>query len=234
MILPILAACILILAVMAGIYLSQYYKADAEAVRVLHSDSEGVQVVRTDYGWLFDGPSEQAAFVFYPGAKVEETAYAPLLHRIASGTMDVCLVKMPFHLAVFDSGAAGEVMAQHSYERWYIGGHSLGGAMAARYAEDHGEDFAGLILFAAYPTKPLPGDMKEVLLVGSEDRVIRREKLREARLYAPEDYTEYVIRGGNHAQFGSYGQQKGDGKALITAEDQVGESVRVIKENLSE
>lgn len=217
---------------MFGIYVSQYYKADEAAVRALNTDAEGVQVVRTDYGWLFDGPSEDSAFIFYPGAKVEETAYAPLLRGIASGTMDVCLVKMPFHLAFFDSGAAGRVMEQHSYQRWYIGGHSLGGAMASNYAADRPGAFEGVILFAAYPTKPLPGDIKEILLVGSEDKVIRREKIAEGRQYAPEDYTEYTIEGGNHAQFGSYGPQKGDGEALITPEDQVEEAVGIIKDRL--
>ena len=83
--------------------------------------------------------------MFYPGAKVEETAYAPLLRAIAEAGMDACLVKMPFRLAIFGVDRADRVMAAHDYERWYIGGHSLGGAMAARYAAGHASRLAGVV-----------------------------------------------------------------------------------------
>lgn len=213
-------------------YVSIYYRADASAEEALKSDE--TTVVQTDYGWFFDGPSEEAALIFYPGAKVEETAYAPLLHSLAAAGMDVCLVKMPFRLAFFDIDAAEKVMGLYNYSSWYIGGHSLGGAMAAAYAADHDGMFAGTILFAAYPTKKLSPDMTEILLVGSGDQVVQWDKIEEGRQYAPAGYTEHVIKGGNHAQFGSYGIQKGDGPAAISAEMQVEESVQTIKEALPE
>jgi predicted esterase len=147
--------------------------------------------------------------------------------------MDVCLVKMPFHLAVFDRNAAEKVIPQYDYEKWCIGGHSLGGAMAALHASDCGDFYKGIFLFASYPSKPLPENMKEILLVGSEDGVIRWEKVQKAREYSSKDYTEHIIEGGNHAQFGSYGRQKGDGRALISARMQINESVEVIKDALS-
>ena len=102
--------CILTAILIFIIYTARYYRADAHAIEVLNSDSDNVIITGTDYGWLFDGPSEDSALVFYPGGKVEESAYAPRLHRIAAGTMDVCLVKMPFRLAFFAIDAAGEVM----------------------------------------------------------------------------------------------------------------------------
>lgn len=219
---------LLIIVVFFGIYVSDYYRAEPYAVQALQSDKD-VLVTQEDYGWFFDGPSEESALIFYPGGKVEETAYAPLLHRLASVGLDVCLVKMPFRLAVFDRGAAAKVMRQHRYARWYIGGHSLGGAMAAIYASGQEGVFSGIVLLAAYPTKPLPADMEEILLVGSEDRVVKWERIAEGRKYAPENYTEHIIEGGNHAQFGSYGLQKGDGAAKISADDQLEESVRIIR-----
>ena len=94
------AVLLAVLAVSSGIYVNTYYHADASVGAFLVSD-EQVRVEKTEYGWLLDGPSEENAMVFYPGAKVEETAYAPLLHRFAEEGMDVCLVKMPFHLAIF-------------------------------------------------------------------------------------------------------------------------------------
>ena len=121
-------------------------------------------------------------------------------------------------------------MSVHDYVHWYIGGHSLGGAMAANFAADHGDGIRGLVLLAAYPTKKLPSDMIEILLYGSEDHVLRTEAVEEGRQYAPEEYCEYVIKGGNHAQFGSYGVQKGDGKAVISASEQLEEAVRLTME----
>lgn len=224
----VLAAAAGILILIFGIYVSDYYRADAAAKAALASDE--VRVEETEYGWFFDGPSEDTAMVFYPGAKVEETAYAPLLHGLAAAGMDVCLAKMPFRLAVLGANAAEDIMELYSYENWYIGGHSLGGAMAADYAAGHGDDFSGLILLAAYPVKEIPSSMSEILLVGSQDRVINRDKLAQGREYAPQDYTEYIIEGGNHAQFGSYGPQKGDGNASITARQQTEETIERIAE----
>ena len=224
-IIPVAVLVVLILVFI--IYVSGYSRADASAESALRSDSV-VTVTETDYGWLFDGPSEDTALVFYPGGKVDTVAYAPLLHRLAGEGMDVCLVDMPFHLAIFGIGKAGPVMEEYSYDRWYIGGHSLGGAMAASWASEHGELLSGVVLLAAYPTKPLDESLAEILIYGYEDQVVDPEKYREGEQYAPDDLTEHVIRGGNHAQFGNYGSQKGDGTALITAEAQQAETVDVI------
>ena len=106
--------------------------------------------------------------------------------------------------------------------------------MAAIYASEAADPLEGIILFAAYPTKPLPEDMKEILLVGSEDGVVSWEKISESGKYSPEDFTEHIIKGGNHAQFGSYGKQKGDGEPLISAERQVDEAVEIISDALSD
>ncbi len=216
-------AVLLALLVLAGgafvIYTGHYYHAGPAAQAALASDAD-VSVTRTDYGWLFDGPSGEDALIFYPGAKVEAAAYAPLLHRLAQGGLDVCLVEMPFRLAFFGMNRAGAVMERYDYTRWYIGGHSLGGAMAAEYAAGHGGALDGLILCAAYPTKALEAPMLECSVYGSEDGVLNMEKVASGRAYAPPDTRELVIAGGNHAQFGDYGPQAGDGEAALSAEEQ--------------
>lgn len=210
-----------LLGVLAGVfflYVSLYSRAEPSALEALVSDGT-VSVTETAYGWFFDGPGEGDAWIFYPGGKVEETAYAPLLRRVAEGGLDVCLVRMPFRLAVFDPDGAEKVLAVQDLERWYIGGHSLGGAMAAVYAAGHGEP-AGVILLAAYPTKPLEEGDLEILVYGSEDGVLDMEKLEKGRAYASGRVAELRIEGGNHARFGNYGKQSGDGEARITAEEQ--------------
>ena len=231
----IIAAAVIVLAVTALIsaavfliYVSDYYRADETAAEALKSDE--VSVEKTEYGWFFDGPSEDTALVFYPGGKVEETAYAPLLHGLAAAGMDVCLAKMPFRLAVLDTDAAKDIIEQYGYEKWYIGGHSLGGVMAADFAARHNDLLEGVILLAAYPVKKIPSQLSELLLAGSMDQVINMDKVAEGRQYAPEYYEEYVIEGGNHAQFGFYGRQKGDGIASITPQLQIQETIGYITE----
>ena len=204
------------------LYTADYYRADAAALQAMESND--IRITRTRYGWYFDGPSETDALVFYPGAKVEETAYAALLSRLAENGIDVCLVKMPFHLAIFGANAAERVMMEHSFDRWYIGGHSLGGAMAAAFAEKH--DLDGVILLAAYPIGPLEEPM--LLLRGSRDGVLNLDRAVNASEFG--DVEEHVLEGGNHAQFGDYGPQKGDGTPSITAEEQQDETVRLILE----
>ena len=155
------------------LYISDYYRAGDKTLKALESDS--VSVTQAEYGWFFDGPAENRCLIFYPGAKVDETAYAPLMHVLAANGVDVCLVRMPFHLAAFGMNTADGVMAQSEYDRWYIGGHSLGGAVAANYAAVH--DLDGVILLASYPTRDVDEPM--LIICGSEDGVVNQKRLAE-------------------------------------------------------
>ena len=224
---PAIAAAALVCAFL--LYAEIYYHADETALAALATDDE-VSVTRTGYGWRFDGPADGNALIFYPGAKVEETAYAPLLRRIAGQGMDVCLVKMPFRLAIFGVNRAEAAMAAHDYDRWYIGGHSLGGAMVASYAAKHPDRLSGVILFAAYPTEALDDRLGLLSVYGSEDGVLNRKRLSEGGRFAPEDARICVIEGGNHAGFGSYGEQRGDGAAIISPEEQQRRTAELIAE----
>ncbi len=222
-----LLAVLLLLAACLALYAGVYYRADARALEALRTEGD-VRITRTDYGWLFDGPSVTDALIFYPGGKVEETAYAPLLRELAAEGTDVCLVKMPLRLAVLAPDRADAVMAEYSYENWYIGGHSLGGTVAALYAAEHGSALRGLVLLAAYPTKPLDGALRVVTVCGTEDGVLNRARLAEGRQYLPEDAVYCEIEGGNHAQFGSYGPQRGDGEPEIPPEEQWAETAALL------
>lgn len=230
----LIAAAVIIAALLAAflIYAGDYYRADDAALAALAPDG-AVRVARQDWGWLFDGPADEPALVFYPGAKVEAAAYAPMLRLLAARGMDVCLVEMPFRLAIFGINRADAVIRQLAYSRWYVGGHSLGGAMAADYAARHADALEGLVLFAAYPARQLPDSLKLISLRGSQDGVLNLEKLEKGRRYAPSDAAELVIRGGNHARFGSYGDQKGDGAASIAPRAQWEAAVDFIMRNVA-
>ena len=210
-------------------YTEHYYHADRTAVMMLRTD-EYASVTSSQTGLLFDGPGEEDLLIFYPGAKVQETAYAPLLRQIAEEGMDVFLVRMPARLAFFGTNKADEALQETAdYANVYIGGHSLGGAMAANYAAEHAESLDGVILLAAYSTKPLPDSLPVLSVYGTEDGVLNRGNYEKNLANVP-NLQEVVIEGGNHAQFGSYGEQRGDGEASIDPGMQWNETAEAILE----
>lgn len=210
------AACIAF-----GVYVSDYYHADPMAEDALLSDAV-VTVTEQDGGWIFAPEAPTAGLIFYPGGKVENTAYAPLLHDLAADGILCVLVKMPCNLAVLDMNAADGILESFpAVTDWYIGGHSLGGAMAATYAAKHTDTLDGLVLLAAYSTADLTDSgLRVYATYGSEDGVLNREKYAADHSNLPADTTETVISGGCHAGFGSYGVQKGDGTPSLPAEEQ--------------
>ena len=162
-------------------------------------------------------------FIFYPGGKVEYTAYIPLMQALNDKGILCVLIEMPFNLAVFDMSAAEGIIDDYpDIDQWYIGGHSLGGSMAAAYLEDNADDYTGLVLLGSYSTVDLSDTELKVLSVyGSEDEVVDSEKYEKYKSNLPDDLTEIVIEGGCHAYFGMYGAQKGDGIPSISNEDQI-------------
>lgn len=219
---------ILIIMLSAFFYVNDYYHSD-ESVKKYLQGNEQVAISEIADGLYVDGPGKGDAVIFYPGAKVEYTAYLPLFYGLAERGVDCFLIKMPCNLAILGQNRAEDIMETYEYEHWYLAGHSLGGAMAASYAAGHPESFDGLILLAAYPTRDLKGAQLSVLSVyGSEDGVLNMEKLEEGRALMPAGYTELCIEGGNHAGFGNYGKQKGDGEARISSEKQQKQTIEVV------
>ena len=216
-------AAILLCVIGCAVYVGDYYHATDAAVQAMAPDDHITVSEAEDGALLFLPDDPQAGLIFYPGGKVEHTAYAPLMRACAERGILCVLVKMPCNLAVLDMNAADGIAEQYpDIDSWYIGGHSLGGAMAAAYAADHSGELDGLILLAAYSTKDLNGSGLEVLSVyGSEDRVLNREKYEGYRGNLPAGAVEIFIDGGCHAGFGSYGPQEGDGIPTITGEEQV-------------
>lgn len=188
-----------------------------------------IAVTEISDGLYLDGPGEDTAMIFYPGAKVEDTAYLPLLSELAVKGIDCFLIKMPCNLAFLGQNKAEKIMDAYEYTHWYLSGHSLGGAMAASFASKHLESLDGLALLAAYPTKSLKADSFSVLSIyGSKDGILNMEKVQDGRRWMPADYTEICIEGGNHAQFGDYGEQKKDHTAQISREEQQKQTVDAI------
>ena len=204
-------------------YLESYYRADEAAVAAF-SDGFAAEEHTLENGDLtFGTGTEPFGLIFYPGGKVEHRAYVPLMRLLAENGVFCVLCEMPFRLAVFDPNAAdGIPEAFPEVGRWYLGGHSLGGAIAASCLSGRAAEFAGLVLLGSYSADDLSGSGLRVLSVyGSEDGVLNREKYEASRSNLPSDTKEVVIEGGCHAYFGMYGPQRGDGTPSITNEEQI-------------
>lgn len=226
-----ISAVLLIFVVVSAIYLGDFYHADMERINDLSYENV-VKTATDENGYLVFEPEDiQNGFIFYPGGKVEHTAYIPLMKALASkGTLGI-LVKMPFHLAVFDANAADGLQENYpEIENWYIGGHSLGGSMAASYLSKHADAFDGLILLGSYSTSDLSElDVTVLSIYGSEDFVLNKENYESNKRNLPSDFKEIIIDGGCHAYFGMYGAQDGDGTPDITNEEQISQTVEAIQ-----
>ncbi|MFP4977953.1 alpha/beta fold hydrolase [Paenibacillus sp. CN-4] len=195
--------------------------------------SSGGISVETNDNWISFEPAAAAGpgMILYPGALVESEAYAPLARQLADAGYPVYIARMPLNLAVIDPSAAEDILRVHPNQSFVIGGHSLGGVMASRYASEHADRLKGVFFLASYPDAK--GSLRKTTLsvlsvLGTEDSVIDREAYREGRNYLPDNTVYYTIEGGNHAQFGSYGPQKGDGEARIPETRQRDITVRTL------
>ena len=186
---------------------------------------EDLSITRQPGGWLHIHPEKPLGigFVFYPGGKVKAEAYLPILNLVAESGIDVFLTPMPLNLAVFNPSAARQVLdANPAIQRWVVGGHSLGGVMAADYALKDTR-VGALVLWAAYPaeTGSLANSNLSVLSVyASQDGLSTPTDIANSAALLPASALFFPIEGGNHAQFGAYGKQDGDGIATITPADQ--------------
>jgi predicted esterase len=179
-----------------------------EAIAALESDD---LVAVTARPWLTFSPvsvTPETGFVFYPGGRIDPRGYAPLMKAIASDGVLVVVPEMPINMAPFRPNVADEIVAAHpEIRRWVIGGHSVGGTMAAQYSNAHRDAIAGLAIWASYPADN--ADLADVgipvaLIYGSHDPRVNRDSVAERRHLLPAD-TRYVqIEGGDHHQFGSY------------------------------
>lgn len=197
----------------------------AQALAALQGDSK-VGVVEGK--WIVFQPlvnPKSTGYIFYPGALVDPRAYAPQARVIAERGYPVVIVPMPLNLAIFGAGRANEVMAEFpDIQQWVIGGHSLGGAMAANYVANHPGATAGLVFWAAFPASGDSVAAQTELIVysiyGTLDGLATPEEVVGAAPLLPPGTRFIPIEGGNHAQFGWYGDQNGDNPATISRAEQ--------------
>ena len=208
-----------------------------EARQALESDA-AVSVERGS--WLVFEPQATpgSGLIFYPGGRVVPEAYAPLARAIAEAGSLAVIVPMPLNLAVLNANGADAVMqAYPQVSAWVMAGHSLGGAMAARYAHDNSGRVAGLALLAAYPEAQLDFsgmNMAVATIYADLDGLATLDEIESSFAQLPGDARKIMISGGNHAQFGWYGEQDGDNPAVISRDEQQAQTVAAILDLLGE
>lgn len=236
----VLLGLFIILAVAAvcfKIYTGNYYRANEDTIEDFAGSYSSVHSYSDDNGAVFipTGDEIKAMIVFYPGGKVEYTAYSPLMYELAGRGYLCLLPRMPENLAFLRIDAVDKLTAGRGKEietveelDWYLAGHSLGGVAASAYLKED-NSFRGLILCGSYTTTDFSGsDMRLLSIFGENDGVISRENYDASKSLWPEDSKEFVISGGIHSYFGSYGIQEGDGKPTITNEQQITETADII------
>ena len=219
-----------------AVYVGDYYRADETALAALQSSGKVTAETSSDSILFIPAAEPVTGFIFYPGGKVEHTAYAPLLQELAQNGILCVLLEIPFRLAVLDMNAAEGIPTDlasrfPTVTDWYLGGHSLGGSMAAIHLSKTLPDspYQGLVLLASYSTADVSA-FPVISLYGTEDQVLNFEKYAKYRSNLPGDTVEIPLEGGNHANFGSYGFQKGDGMASLSAAEQLEMTVQYLLE----
>jgi dienelactone hydrolase len=207
-----------------SLWASLPYRPMPEAIQALQSDSA---VIIQEEPWLIFQPQNDMAktgLILYPGGRVDPKAYAPLARAVASRGYLAIIVPMPLNLAVFAPGqASGVIESFPEIDAWAIGGHSLGGAMSAKFAKDHPDLVDGLLLLASYPASSddlSSSPLKVTSIYATLDGFTSLEDIEASRAILPDSTHWERIEGGNHSQFGWYGLQKGDNLALISREAQ--------------
>jgi dienelactone hydrolase len=181
------------------------------AVRVLESGTRVVLVPT--------GDERETGVVFFPGALVDPRAYVPNLRPLAEAGHRVVIIKPPLNVSLLDRAGAGRAMDAHpGVERWVVAGHSLGGVAAASVAGGNDDRVAGLLLWASFPNSSLAevADLEVSSVSGSRDGLSTPAEIDDSAADLPPGTTFVEVTGANHAQFGDYGSQRGDGTATIS------------------
>jgi pimeloyl-ACP methyl ester carboxylesterase len=181
----------------------------------------------------FSGNPEKPLVVFYPGALVDAESYSVWAEALSAKGYAVAIVKMPFDLAVLGGNRAEDILKEFPHTGYVIGGHSLGGVMASRYAASHEDGLKGVFFLASYPDEKgslADTNLSVLSLTASKDGVLDQENYQGAKEYLPDSALFETISGGNHAGFGSYGPQRGDGVATISNEEQQQQIVNTLIE----
>ena len=199
----------------------QVYEAEEEPLALARANEKVVITDTAQYIWIKPEAVTSNALIFYPGAKVDPHAYLWKLSDISiMNNLQIFITKPGIKMAIFGIRQADIVRKDFpEVSNWYVGGHSLGGAMACFYAKQNPE-LAGVILFGSYCSTDISDHEGRFLsITGGRDDLTSSDTVNENRSHLPASAVMREIPGMNHAQVGDYGQQDGDTPASISDEE---------------
>ncbi len=182
--------------------------ADKDGMAAMRTDSEVIVSEGKDIRFERVGSQPETGIILYPGGRCDPRAYAPLARAMAKQGYIFVIPNMPLRLAVMDGNRAEKIMAAHPHiKRWILGGHSMGGVMAAHFTSKHQDKVSGLFFAGSYPASmsTMPEAKLPVIMIsGSHDFITRKEEVAAAPNRLP-SHTQFVtIEGGDHYQFGCF------------------------------
>ncbi|MGX7030692.1 alpha/beta hydrolase [Vagococcus zengguangii] len=225
----VLSLLVLIIAGSAVYLKMATYSATSDVSAAIKEHQTNVTVKEDKLAWQVTPVDSSAkklpAVIYYPGGLVKPDSYVPFALNLAEAGYPVYIAKMPLNLAVFKANKADQLIDAYNLTDFVIGGHSLGGTMASRFANTTTNiGLKGVFFLASYPDEKgelISKNLPVLSIKGSQDGVLNAENYETARDYLPTTTQYKVIEGGNHGQFGSYGEQEGDKQASITSEEQL-------------
>lgn len=219
-ILAILVASAILLFLGFWVYVQiNTYPAETDYLALIMTDDRIAVSEKRNYFRITPVSPDPAAttIIYYPGGLVAPEAYLYKMGMVASKlNTDIFIIKAPFNAAIFNTGAAGKIIESYGIEQAWVGGHSLGGIAACRYASANPDHVYGLYLFGSYCDQDISGFTGRVVsLMGLNDLIINRDNYSEAKTKLPPGSDIIEIEGLNHSDFGNYGLQKGDGESKL-------------------
>ncbi|MDO4926301.1 MAG: alpha/beta fold hydrolase [Turicibacter sp.] len=214
---------VLFMIVIGGVtWLNQTYKPTEQLVELVSED----QYSKIDDFYVFEPKTELngVGIVLYPGALVEPLSYAYYANELSKRGYLVAIAEVNLNLSIVDNEKASQFINKHEeIDSWYVGGHSMGGVSATTYASNHLDEIDGVILLGSYPassTDLSTTDLNVLSLYAEFDGLSTEEKIFNKAKNLPTTTVYTKISGGNHAQFGIYGDQSGDLEATISVVEQ--------------
>ncbi|SFU27554.1 alpha/beta hydrolase [Pseudoduganella namucuonensis] len=224
-----LARGFLLWAAVSSLWLANSFRTQGVAERALLSDAKTVVSQADAYLALSPKAEGRApALLFFCGSGVAAEAYVPLLRPVAESGYPVYIIRLPYRFAPLESNKAealerarGLMAAHPEVARWVLSGHSLGGALAARFVGNEGHGAAALVLVGT--THPKERSLAALgipvtKVYGTNDHVAPVDRVLANKALLPPQTEWIAIEGGNHSQFGHYGHQLFDGTATISRE----------------
>lgn len=225
---------LILICLLAGgtfIFLNQVY----EPSNLLYQNVDEDDYVFNDDFYLFNEDSEnKTGIIIYPGALVEPLSYGYLANELANNGYFIAIAKMNLNLSILDANKANKIIEKYpNIDSWYLAGHSMGGVSACKYASEHPSLVDGIILLGSYPASSndlSTTSLKVLSIYGQYDGLTTQSDINDSKTLLPKNTQFEEIKGGNHAQFGLYGKQKGDNNATITPLQQQQEIINLIKQ----